>query len=234
MINKVSLLWRMTRYNLQIIFSGKFIWFLLASAVFFLFFCTMMAFNDNNIQYRDIYDTLVFPGMLLMFYPTVFGVQHDTDSRTIELLFGIPDYRFKVWLFRILIIFVFVFILLIAFGGVAWILIEPIPIVEFAFHLMFPLIFLGTMAFWVSTMIRSGNATAVVMVILGFVITIISEDLLRNSYWNIMLNPYNVPSDLNQEIWVKIIFKNRVFLVAGSIVFILAGMLKLQKREKFI
>jgi hypothetical protein len=233
MMNKIFLLWRMTRYNLQIVFSGKFIWFLLASVAFFLFFCTMMAFNNNNIQYKDIYSTLIFPGMLLMFYPTVFGIQHDSDSRTIELLFGIPDYRFKVWLFRILIIFVFVFILLIAFGWIAWILIEPIPTIDIAFQLMFPLIFLGSMAFWVSTIVRNGNATAVVMVILGILIMIFSE-MLRNSYWNILLNPYQVPSDLNQEIWTKIVFKNRIFLTVGSIVFLLAGMLKLQKREKFI
>jgi hypothetical protein len=233
MIQKILLLWRMIRYNIQIIFSGKFIWFLLASIAFYLFFLTMMAFNDNNIQYRDIYDTLIFPGMLLMFYPTVFGIQHDTDSRTIELLFGIPDYRFKVWLFRLLIVYIFVFLLLIAFCWIAWILIEPIPTIEFAFHLMFPLIFLGSMAFWVSTIIKNGNATAVVMVILGIVLLIFS-DMLRNSYWNIMLNPYQVPSDLNQVIWAKILFKNRVFLTAGSIIFVLAGMLKLQRREKFI
>lgn len=223
----------MTRYNIQIIFSGKFIWFLLASIVFYLFFSVMMVFNDNNIQYQDIYDILVFPGILLMFYPTVFGIQHDTDSRTIELLFGIPDYRFKVWLFRLLIVFVFVFLILNVFGWIAWILIEPIPVIEFAFHLMFPLIFLGSLAFWVSTIIKSGNATAVVMVILGIIISIIGE-ALRTSYWNVMLNPFQTPSDLNQEIWLKIIIKNRLFLTAGSIVFILAGILKLQKRERFI
>jgi len=232
-MNKILLLWKMTRYNLQIVFSGKFIWFLLASVALFLFISTMMAFNNNSIQYKDIYESLLFPGILLMFYPTVFGIQHDTDSRTIELLFGIPDYRFKVWLFRILIIFVFVFLLLIAFGLVTWVLLEPIPVIDIAFQLMFPLIFLGSMAFWVSTIIRSGNATAVVMVILGIIVMIFSE-MMRNSYWNIMLNPYQIPSDLNQEIWVKIIFKNRIFLTAGGIVFILAGMLKLQKREKYI
>jgi len=233
MTQKILLLWKMTRYNLQIIFSGKFVWFLLASIAFYLFFSVMMVFNDNNIQYRDIYDILVFPGILLMFYPTVFGIQHDTDSRTIELLFGIPDYRFKVWLFRIFIIFVFVFLILIVFGWIAWILIEPIPVLEFAFHLMFPLIFLGSMAFWVSTIIKNGNATAVVMVILGIMISTIGENF-ETSYWNVMLNPFQIPSDLNQEIWARIIFKNRLFLTTGGIVFILAGMLKLQMREKFI
>lgn len=223
----------MIRYNLQIVFSGKFIWFLIAAAVIFLFICTMMAFNDSNIQQRDVYEALLIPALLLMFYPAVFSIQHDTDSRTMELLFGIPDYRFKVWLFRILIMYVFVFVLLILFGLVARILLEPIPIVNFAFHLMFTLFFLGSMAFWVSTIIRNGNATAVVMVILGIILSIFSE-ILRESYWNIMLNPFDVPSDLNQEIWLKIVLKNRIFLTAGGALFLLAGVLKLQKREKFI
>ncbi|HCT30713.1 MAG TPA: hypothetical protein DIW31_08235 [Bacteroidales bacterium] len=232
-MNKIRLLWRMIRYNLQIVFSGKFIWFLLASVAFFLFVCTMMAFNNSNIRQHDIYDVLIIPGILLIFYPTVFGIQHDTDSRTIELIFGIPDYRFRVWLFRILIIYVFVFILLVLFGVAAVVLIEPIPAINFAFQLMFPLFFLGNMAFWVSTIIRNGNATAVVMVVLGILLSILSE-ILRNSYWNIMLNPFQVPSDLNQEIWMKIVLKNRIFLTVGGILFLLAGMLKLQKREKFI
>ncbi len=230
---KIQLLWRMIRYNLQIVFSGKFIWFLIAAAVIFLFICTMMAFNDSNIQQQDVFDALLMPALILMFYPAVFSIQLDTDSRTMELLFGIPDYRFKVWLFRILIMYVFVFLLLILFGFAAWLLLEPIPIIRFAFQMMFPLLFLGGMAFWVSTLIRNGNATAVVMVILGIVLSIFSE-ILRNSYWNIMLNPFQVPRDLNQEIWLKIVFKNRVFLTAGGILFLLAGILKLQKREKFI
>lgn len=232
-MNKISLLWRMIRYNLQIVFSGKFIWFLLAAVALFLFICTMMAFDNSTIYQHDIYDALLMPAFLLMFYPAIFSLQHDTDARTIELIFGIPDYRFKVWLFRILIMYLFVFSLLILFGLAAWLLLEPIPLIRFAFQLMFPLFFLGNMAFWISTIIRNGNATAVVMVVLGILLSILSE-ILRNSYWNIMLNPFQVPSDLNQEIWMKIVFKNRVFLTAGGIIFLLAGMLKLQKREKFI
>jgi len=233
MAQKLILLWKMTRYNIQIIFSGKFVWFLLASIVFYLFFSVMLVFENSSIQYDDIYSALVFPGILLMFYPTVFGIQHDIDSRTIELIFGIPDYRFKVWFFRLIIVFIFVFVMLIIFGWIAWILIEPIPVIQFAFHLMFPLIFLGSLAFWISTIIKNGNATAVVMVILGIILSILAEEL-SSSYWNVMLNPFNIPRDFNPEIWFKIVFKNRLFLTAGSIVFILAAILKLQKRERFI
>ena len=47
----------------------------------------------------DVYkrQILMFPSMLLIFYPAVFGIQNDEDSRILEILFGIPDYKYKVW-----------------------------------------------------------------------------------------------------------------------------------------
>ena len=46
-INKNALIvfWRVIRYNLKIIFAGRFIWFLLASFAFYLFFAIMMVFQ---------------------------------------------------------------------------------------------------------------------------------------------------------------------------------------------
>ena len=233
MNGRLRFIWKLVKYNLQIIFSGKFIWFLLAALAFFLFVATMMVFKENNIRINDIYSALVFPGLLLVFYPTVFGIQHDADTRIIEMLFGIPDYRFKVWLFRLLVIFLFVFLLLIAFSALASILIEPVPVLRFAFQLMFMNIFLGSLAFWLSTLVRNGNGTAVIMVVLGVFISILSGNI-DLGYWNIFLNPFDMPTDLNQAVWSKIVFKNRIFLMSGSVIFMLGGMLKLQLREKFI
>jgi len=225
--------WKLIRYNLQIVFSGKFIWFLAAALAFYLFVSIMMVFNEANVQLEDIYSSLVLPGLLLMFYPTVFGIQHDADTRILEMLFGVPDYRFKVWLFRLVVIFMFVFLLLLGFGALACILVEPIPVFGFAMHLMVTNIFLGTMAFWLSTVVRNGNGTAVIMIIIGLFISILSQNM-DLSYWDIFLNPYHMPSDINQAVLNKIVFKNRIFLLAGSVVFMLGGMLKLQLREKFI
>ncbi|SDC67346.1 hypothetical protein [Williamwhitmania taraxaci] len=224
---------KLVRYNLQIVFSGKFIWFLAAALAFYLFVTIMMVFNEPNVRLESIYSSLVLPGLLLMFYPTVFGIQHDADTRILEMLFGVPDYRFKVWLFRLAVIFLFVFLLLLGFGALACILVEPIPVFSFGMHLMVTNIFLGTMAFWLSTVVRNGNGTAVIMIIVGLFITILSQNMSLG-YWDIFLNPFKMPSDLNQVVWAKIVFKNRIFLMVGSVVFILGGMLKLQLREKFI
>jgi len=100
-------------------------------------------------------------------------------------------------------------------------------------QLFFPLLFMGNLAFYLSTQIRSGNGTAVVMVILG-VFMIILGDFLRNTMWDVMLNPFETPQNIHALIWEQTIVKNRMFLVIGSIVFLLFGLLNLQKREKFV
>jgi hypothetical protein len=48
------------------------------------------------------------------------------------------------------------------------------------------------------------------------------------------MNPFNPPRNMNEMIWEGIALKNRVFLVAGTLVFILYGLFNLQKRERFI
>jgi hypothetical protein len=98
---------------------------------------------------------------------------------------------------------------------------------------MIPVLFLGMMAFMLSTVIRNGNGTAVVMIIFGLFFLML-EDPLRKSQWNVFLNPFNPQYDVNETTWVIITMKNRIILITGSILFLLAALLNLQKREKFM
>ena len=98
---------------------------------------------------------------------------------------------------------------------------------------MMPVIFLGMMAFMLSTVIRNGNGTAVVMMIFGLFFMILQEPL-RKSQWNVFLNPFNPAYDVNETTWALITLKNRIILLAGSVIFLLAALLNLQKREKFM
>ena len=176
---------------------------------------------------------MLFPGILLIFYPTVFGIQKDADANVLELLFGIPDYRFKVWLVRLIMIYAITFLIVLGFTIIGSIGIYPVRILEMTGQLMFPLLFIGSLGFMFSTIIKNGNGTAVVMVIIG-VFLLILTDMVERTMWNIFLNPFNLPRDMNEMIWHNIALKNRIFLVVGSILFLLFGLFNLQKREKFI
>ncbi len=223
----------MIRYNLKIIFAGKFIWFVLASFGFFLFFSIQTVWTGQPLTDGTVYNLLIFPGVLLIFYPSVFGIQNDDDSRILEILFGIPNYRYKVWLVRLLMIYVLIFLITLLFSSVASALLYKVNIVEMSYQLMYPIVFMGSMAFMFSTVIRNGNGTAVVMVLIG-VALIILRDSIERTQWNVFLNPFQIPSNFNEFIWQGLIVKNRIFLAAGMIVFILFGLYNLQKREKFV
>jgi hypothetical protein len=223
----------MIRYNLRIIFANRFIWFLIAAFGFFLFVSIQTVYNGGTLSEGTIYDILIFPGILLIFYPSVFGIQNDDDSRMLEILFGIPNYRYKVWLVRLIMIYVLVYLITLLFAVVASFLLYKIDVFEMAYQLMYPVIFLGSMSFMFSTVIKNGNGTAVIMVLIGVALLILVEAVERTQ-WNVFLNPFEIPRNLNEVIWQGIIYKNRIFMGVAMIVFVLYGLYNLQKREKFV
>jgi hypothetical protein len=182
---------------------------------------------------EDLYGIFLFSGILLVFYPSVFGVQNDQDARTIEILFGIPNYRYKVWLVRILLIFIIAFLIMLGFTLLSSYFIVKFRIAAMTSQVMLPVIFLGVMAFMLSTVIRNGNGTAVVMIVFGLIFLVLSDPLSK-SQWNVFLNPFNMPRDVNETTWAMITFKSRVILITGSILFLLIALYNLQKREKFM
>jgi hypothetical protein len=220
-------------YNLRIIFANRFIWFLAGSVLFYLGLSVIYVFSNNVSRMEDLYGVFLFSGLLLVFYPSAFGIQNDQDARTIEILFGIPNYRYKVWLVRIVLIFVIAFIIMIFFTLLSSVLIVKFRVINMTAQVMVPVLFLGLMAFMLSTLVRNGNGTAVLMIIFGLFFLILS-DALRKSQWNIFLNPFELPYDVNETTWAIITLKNRIILIIGSIVFLLAALFNLQKREKFM
>lgn len=223
----------MGRYNLKIIFAGKFVWFILSALVFYILLAINLVYDETGFDSSSVYSILVFPGILLVFYPTVFGVQNDADARILEILFGIPDYRYKIWLARIAMIFLLTWVLILLFCVLGYYGLITFSVFGMSGQLMFPILFLGCMSFMVSTMVKNGNGTAVIMVIIGVALLIFSEALQR-TYWNVFLNPYSIPKQMNEMVWEQITNKNRIFLIIGSITFLLVGLTNLQKREKFL
>jgi len=232
----ITLGYKLIQYNLKIIFAGKFFWFLLASFAFFAFFMFNIAWNRGEINEGAIYGMLLFPCLLLIFYPVVFGIQNDEDNRILEIIFGIPNYRYKVWGFRMLMVYVANFFILALFAYIARLLLYPVNIAEMAAQLLFPMLFFGNMAFMFSTITRSGNGTAVIMIIIGLVFSTFmgSINTIRNSFWNVFINPFIIPTNIHPVIWQDIIIKSRIFLILCGVVFLLIGLLHLQKREKFM
>jgi len=231
--NYFILIQKMILYNLRIIFANRFIWFLAGAVVFYAGLSVIYVFDEDISKMEDLYGTFLFCGILLVFYPSVFGIQNDQDARTIEILFGIPNYRYKVWLVRIMLIFLIAFLIMLGFTSLSSLLIVKFPIFNMTMQVMIPVLFLGVMAFMLSTVVRNGNGTAVIMIIFGMFFLIL-QDFFRKSQWNVFLNPFQQPYDLNEATWAIITLKNRITLITVTILLLLAALYNLQKREKFM
>lgn len=224
---------KMVKYNMKVIFGNRFIWFVVAALAFYFFIAIVNVLDGEQIDDGFVYDLQIMPGILLIFYPMTFGIQNDLDAGILEILFGIPDYRYKVWLIRLILVFSLVFLMMLGLTTMSYFLLSPVNILELTWHVMFPIYFLGSMAFLFSTIIKNGNGTAVVMVIIG-VLLLIMSGILRGSMWEIFLNPFEIPNNLNEMVWQETTLKNRIFLAVGSLLFVLYGLFNLQKREKFL
>jgi hypothetical protein len=232
--NNLILLRSLVGYNLKIVFANKFYYFLAAAVVIFLLVTVSMLFDpDANMNDEDVYNLLLIPGLLIVFYPTVFGIQNDLDTRMIEILFGIPNYRYKVWLIRLVIIFFVALIFLFFLALLSQVALTTFPLLRMSLQLLFPVLFLGCLAFMFSTLTRNGYGTAAIMIILGLALFIAFAEI-EESTFNVFLNPFHVPRQINEVVWERNIYYNRLYLVAGSILALLAGLLQLQKREKFM
>lgn len=224
---------KLTQYNIKIIFGNKFLYFALSAVGFYILTVIISLFSDNEITIASGYNMLLVPSILLIFYPACFGIQNDQDAKIIEIIFGIPNYRYKVWLFRLWIAYMICFIITLLLAMVTnWIVVE-VPAFKLTLQVMVPSLFIGMLCFMISTLVRNGNGTAVLIIVIGLILFILNK-VLEVSKWNVFLNPFDVPLDKNPEIFYNTLFDNRLIILLTSFVFLLVGLYKTQNREKFI
>ncbi|WP_127121073.1 hypothetical protein [Chryseotalea sanaruensis] len=227
------LLYKLITYNVKVIFGNKFVYFVVAAFLFFAFIITITIFDDPQFNEAVIYGFLVFPGLLLIFYPMAYGIQNDDDAKMLETIFGIPNYRYKVWLVRFVLTIGIAAVILFVLGNLANLTLYRFNILPMIGQVLFPITFLSSVAFMFSTLIKNGNGTAIVLVIVSFIFLLFAEPL-EYSVYNIFLNPFEEPRDMSEFIWLTIIYKNRVYLTILSVLCLLFGMFNLQFREKFV
>ncbi|MDE6451525.1 MAG: hypothetical protein K2L23_04410 [Odoribacter sp.] len=224
---------KLTKYNIKIIFGNKFLYFVLSAIGFYMLTVALSLISDNEITTATGYNMLLVPSILLIFYPTCFGIQNDQDAKIIEIIFGIPNYRYKVWLLRLMISYIICFMLTLLLAAITnWLVVE-VPSLQLTLQAMVPALFIGMLCFMLSTIVRNGNGTAVFIIIIGLLLFILNN-ILEDSKWNLFLNPFQIPLDKNPEIFYNTVFNNRIIILLCSCICMLTGLYKTQNREKFI
>lgn len=232
----ISIVSELVRYNIKVVFGSKFVYFLGGSFMFFLLITGISLFSSSVPDIASLYYQLLFPALLLIFFPTVYGIQNDEDARILEILFSIPNYRFKVWMVRLLIILVMVWCVILLLSFLDYFILLRHNIFVLSVQLMVPVIFFGTLGFFFSTVVRNGHGAAVVVIVLAVIAWFLEilSDSLSVWVWSVFFNPFDMPSDTSTVVWDLAVTRNRIYLMVVSVVALLWGLLNLQRREKFM
>jgi len=222
------------RYSAGNVFAGRFVYFLVFAVALFLAIVVINTLEENTPPTAEtVFYFLLTPGVLLVFYPSAYAIQSDVDSRMVETLFGIPDYRYKIWLFRNLAQYVVIAALLFVLAVFCRVALADFSITAMLFHVMFPVVLLGSLGFMVSTIVRSGNGTAAIMVVLCLFFWFAAEPLY-GSRWNLFHNPFAQVDQYEALLWADTTLHNRIYILLGSAMSVMFALLRLQQREKFI
>jgi hypothetical protein len=226
--------WSFFRGNVSASFGGRTAAFVLVAVAVFLVIAALTLLNRSAaIDARRIYDFLLVPALLLVFYPAAFSLQGDKDAGMIEVLFGIPDYRFKVWLARFGSLYLTVAFWVLTLAALCRIGLAEFPLGRMVAQVMIPVLFLGSLAFFLAASTRSGIAASVLLLAVvglfwGF------REPLAESPWYLFHNPFVRAEEIQAMILAKTTFANRLYLLSGFLILTLLALLRLQKREKFI
>lgn len=223
----------MVKSNIKVVFGNKFIYFLLAALGFFLFLLIINLFSDKVLNEELCYNIMLPPALILIFYPTTFALQNDDDTKTLEMIFGVPNYRYKVYLFRFAMIAVITFGMLLVFGGLNYLALLSFNVWNMAFQLLFPVLFCGALCFMLASMLKSGTSTAVLAIIVGLGLWLLGNVLGDSSSWNLYFNPFQT-GEVSQIRFNELLLHNRIYISLGLISFLLTTLFQLQKRERLI
>lgn len=222
------------RYNLKLVFGGKFRYFLGVAVLIFIGLSLVRVFGvETRPSEADAFTLVLLSSLLVVFYPSAFSIQNDMDARMIEILFGIPDYRYKVWLVRLIVMWVVTTGIDLILGTLFSVLVVDVPLVMLTMHVLVPTVCIASAVFMISTLVKSGNATAVIIVIVILGLWVFREPV-QDAVWFPFLNPYAIPTDMPESIWADRVMYNRLSLTVGAAVFLLWGLFNLQNRERYV
>jgi len=222
-------------YNVRILFSHKFFYFFGAVLLYFVVVCSVNYFQaEDHITGRDVMPALLLPpACVLAVYLSMEIISFERENKTIESVFTTSGSIYKVWMIKLGVTYLIIIAVLLLLEILAFLFVAGFPIFSTLFHSIVPIIFIGNLTFYFSVKFRSGNAAGMITVIIILFFLMLTEPLEHSRFF-LFLNPFNKPRDMELVIWDRIIFQNRIGIIAFSSLFLYLGMVATKKREKLL
>ncbi|MCA9731397.1 MAG: hypothetical protein H6696_13215 [Deferribacteres bacterium] len=233
---KMAIVFETFRLNTRLIFSNRFIWFLLGLLAWCIF--QYVINYQREIYQRMSADYIFFVVMQLPLsafavFLNMSLISSEKDNRTLEITFTTAGSRYKVWLVRFGSLCVLFFLLSLTLSYIGYYFFVDLPVWAMAFHAYVPTFFISGMVFYFAVKLRSGLAAGMVSGILLFFMFIFNEPL-RSTRYALYFNPFTVPHNVDSSVWYDWTWQNRIGLIVLGGLFIFAALRGMGNREKLL
>jgi hypothetical protein len=220
----------------QILFSKKFVWFVVGVLVLFgiVYFVNFREDLDDRITQEGVIPLLLyFPLVVVAIFLNMQMIASEKENRTLEILFTTSGSRYKVWLLRLftvnLVLLAMAFLQsILAFFGLADISILGTALNGFVTPFM-----VGALTFYFSVKLRSGFGAAMITALI-VVLALMFSDPLEDTRYQLFFNPYNIPRRIDPETWNIWMWQNRIFTLSLGMLLQFFGLRGMENRERLL
>ncbi len=227
--------WRLYRLSFRLVFHRKLLFMGAGILAYYGILYALAVFRPGEgfSAIQALHILVEAPGTVLGIYLTMDLVAGERDRNTLEVLFSTSSSHYKIWVVRMLSIYVVLAVSLMAMSALSYFFFAEFLFVEGALNAFLPAFLVANLTFFFSVSFRSGNAAG--MLSLGFLIFILlTSESLGNTPYFLFLNPFDPPIGVDDALWGDRVLVNRLCVAALGCVLLFLALRRMEGRERLL
>jgi ABC-type transport system involved in multi-copper enzyme maturation permease subunit len=226
---------RLYQLSFRIVFHRKLLIMMLMIIAYYGILYTLAIMRPGEgFGVRQALRVLVeIPGAVLAIYLTMDLVAGERDRNTLEVLFSTSMSHYKIWVTRMLAVYVVLAISLVGMSTVSYYFFAEFPFLWGGLNAFLPAFLIASLTFYFSVTCRSGNTAG--MLSLGvLILVLLTSEPLGSTEFFLFLNPFDPPIGVEETMWEDRVLINRLGVLGGGCLLLFLGLRRMERPERLL
>ena len=221
--------------SLRIVFHRKLRFGVFGVLGYYAILYAIMTFNPSDgFSVEDALNILVqIPIAALAVYLSMDLVALERDRETLETLFSTASTHYNIWIVRLTALHGILVASSLVMSGLSYILFAEFPFVLGGLNAFVPAYMIANLTFYFAVSVRSSNAAGM-LAIGSLLLVLMFGSNLTNQGYNPLINPFNIPNNVDLTIWEDTVLLNRVSVIGIGVLLLYLGLRKMERRERLL
>ena len=221
--------------SLRIVFHRKRLFGVFGVIGYYAILYAIMTFNPSDgFSVEDALNILVqIPIAALAVYLSMDLVALERDRETLETLFSTASTHYNIWIVRLTALHGILVASSLVMSGLSYILFAEFPFVLGGLNAFVPAYMIANLTFYFAVSVRSSNAAGMLAIGCLLLVLMFGSNLTNQGY-NPLINPFNIPNNVDLTIWEDTVLLNRVSVIGIGVLLLYLGLRKMERRERLL